>query len=93
MSMEISAAEDREATAAEGKEDTPATAPSVPTIPHSSDAVADESHLENPAQDQTQSYKSVGKGKGIVKDKDQKKHGVMALPAEIRETYAFQWSA
>ena len=26
------------------------------------------------------------KGKG----KDQKKHGVMSLPAEIRETYAFQ---
>lgn len=82
QSWPVAAEEDKE-----DKEDTAAAAPSFHNTTHPSDA--DESDLEEPAEDQTQFNKSVDKGKG----RDQKKHGVMSLPAEIRETYAFHWSA
>lgn len=70
----------------EQMQDTAAVASSIYTT-HPSDA--DESELEESAQDQAKVLKSVDKGKG----RDEKKHSVMSLPAEIRETYAFQWSA
>ena len=60
------------------QEDTAAAAPSLHT-PLPSDA--NENELEEAAEPQF-------KGKGS----DHKKHGVMSLPAEIRETYAFQSS-
>lgn len=44
---------------------------------------ADENQVEEPAEIQAE------EGKG----EHQSKHGVMSLPAEIRETYAFQSSA
>lgn len=61
------------------KEDTPATNHSIYTT-HPSDA--DENELEEAAEDQAKRTKKLDRGKG----KDQKKHGVMSLPAEIRET-------
>ena len=68
----------------EDKEDTVAIASSIHTTYPSE---ADESELEQVVQDQAKEIKSVNKGN---KSRDQKKHGVMSLPAEIRETYAFQ---
>ena len=53
---------------------------------HCSDADETESQNEEIASNQAKEVKRVDKGKS----KDQKKHGVMSLPAEIRETYAFQ---
>lgn len=70
----------------EDKEDTAAAAPSV-HIPHPSNA--DENEVEEAAQNQAKETKTADKGKG----RDQKKHGVMSLPAEIRERYALQSSA
>ena len=67
------------------KEDTPATDSSIYAT-HPSDG--DENELEEAAEDQAKGTRKLDKGKG----KDQKKHGVMSLPAEIRETYAFQSS-
>lgn len=56
---------------------------------HTSDA--DESELEEPepepAGNQAKENRSVDRGKG----RDPRKHGMMALPAEIRERYAFQY--
>lgn len=55
---------------------------------HTSDT--DESELEEPAPEpaghQAKDSKSEEKGKG----RGPRKHGMMALPAEIRERYAFQ---
>lgn len=50
---------------------------------------ADENQVEEPAEILAEDIKEVDKGKGG----HQSKHGVMSLPAEIRETYAFQSSA
>lgn len=87
QSSPVAAEEDKE-----DKEDTAATSLSIHTThSHSHSSDVDESNLEELAKDQTQTIKSVDKGKG--QGRDQKKHGVMSLPAEIRETYAFQWSA
>ncbi|CAD6592361.1 MAG: hypothetical protein ASARMPREDX12_006042 [Alectoria sarmentosa] len=66
----------------EQMQDTAAVASSIYTT-HPSDA--DESELEESAQDQAKVLKSVDKGKG----RDEKKHGVMSLPAEIRETILY----
>ena len=67
----------------EATQDTAAAAPPVP-ITHPSNP--DENQAEEPDQSQPKEVKEVHKGKG----KHTKKHGVMLLPAEIRETYAFQ---
>ena len=67
----------------EAKQDTATAAPPVP-ITHPSNP--DENQAEEPDQSQAKEIKEVDKGKGKLK----KKHGVMSLPAEIRETYAFQ---
>ena len=67
------------------QEDTAAAAPSLHT-PLPSDA--NENELEEAAEPQSKGTTKVDKGK----DSDHKKHGVMSLPAEIRETYAFQSS-
>ena len=64
------------------KQDTAAAAPPVP-ITHPSNA--DENEAEEPDESQAKEIKELDKGKG----KHTKKHGVMSLPAEIRETYAF----
>ena len=68
-------------------QDTAAAASSIHTS-HTSDA--DERELEEPqpepAGNQGKQSKSVDKGKG----RHPRKHGIMALPAEIRERYAFQ---
>ncbi|KAF6233249.1 hypothetical protein HO173_008538 [Letharia columbiana] len=66
----------------EDKEDTVATAPSVHTL-HPSNA--DENEVQEAAQNQAKGTKTGDKGKG----RDQKKHGVMSLPAEIRETILY----
>ena len=72
----------------DANQDTNAPAPSIPTFTtHTSDA--NENELQESVQTQDKGTKRVNKGKG----RDQKKHGVMSLPAEIRETYAFQSSA
>ena len=65
------------------KEDTAAIDPSIHTT-HPSDA--DENDLVEIVEDRAKGTKKLDKGKG----KAQKKHGVMSLPAEIRETYAFR---
>ena len=70
----------------EAKQDTAAAAPPVP-ITHPSHP--DENEAEEPDQSQAKEIKDVDKGKG----KNKKKHGVMSLPAEIRETYALQFFA
>lgn len=62
--------------------DTTAPAPSIHTT-HTSDA--DESELQEPAIKQTKGIKRVNTEKG----RDQRKHGVMSLPAEIRETILY----
>ena len=67
----------------EAKQDTAAVAPPVP-ITHPSNP--DENQAEEPDQSQAKEIEEVDKGKGKLK----KKHGIMSLPAEIRETYAFQ---
>ena len=67
----------------EAKQDTAAAAPPVP-VTHP--PKADENEAEKPDESQAKEIKEVDKGKG----KHKKKHGVMSLPAEIRETYAFQ---
>ena len=66
----------------EAKQDTAAAAPPVPTT-HPFNA--DENEAEEPDESQAQEIKELDKGKG----KHKKKHGVMSLPPEIRETYAF----
>lgn len=68
------------------EEDTAAPAHPIHTTQPSD---VDESELKETIDDRTKVSKAVSKGKR----RDQKKHGVMSLPAEIRETYAFQWSA
>ena len=73
------------AAAGEDHQDTPTATPSVDTT-HPSNA--DENQLGEPAEIQAKESKEVDRGKG----KYQKKHGVMSLPAEIRETYAFRSS-
>ena len=67
----------------QAKQDTAAAAPPVP-ITHPSNP--DENEAKEPDESQVKDFKEVDKGKG----KNKKKHGVMSLPAEIRETYAFQ---
>lgn len=67
----------------QGKQDTAAPASSISST-HLSDP--DENQVEEPVGNQAQEIKELDKGK----DKPKKKHGVMSLPAEIRETYAFQ---
>ena len=67
----------------QAKQDTAAAAPPVP-ITHPSKP--DENEAKLPDESQVKEFKEVDKGKG----KNKKKHGVMSLPAEIRETYAFQ---
>lgn len=69
-----------------GKQDTSAAAPPISST-HLSDA--DENQVEEPAGHQAKEIKELDKGKSRDKKKN-KKHGVMSLPAEIRETYAFQ---
>ena len=64
------------------KQDIAAAVPSIHST-HTSDA--DESELEEAAGIQAKESGSADKGNG----RDQRKHGVMSLPAEIRETYAF----
>ncbi len=73
------------AAAGEDHQDTPTATLSVDTT-HPSNA--DENHVGEPAEFQAKESKEIVKGKG----KYQKKHGVMSLPAEIRETYAFRSS-
>lgn len=68
------------------KEDTTNTAAAAPSIHTSNRSNADERELEVSANDRAKWTLRVDKRKG----RDQKKHGVMSLPAEIRETYAFQ---
>ena len=65
----------------QAKQDTAVPAPPVPITPTSH---PDENEAEEPDQSQANEIKDVDKGKG----KNKKKHGVMSLPAEIRETYA-----
>ena len=67
----------------EAKQDAAAAAPPLP-ITHPSNP--DENEAQEPDESQAKEIKEVDKGKG----KHKKKHGVMSLPAEIRETYAFQ---
>lgn len=67
----------------QAKQDTAAAAPPLPII-HPSNP--DENEAEKPDESQAKEIKEVDKGKGKLK----KKHGVMSLPAEIRETYAFR---
>lgn len=67
----------------EAKQDTAAAALPVP-ITHPSNA--HENEAEKPDESQAKKIKELDKGKG----KHTKKHGIMSLPAEIRETYAFQ---
>ena len=69
----------------EAKQDTAAAVPPTPII-HPSDA--DENEAQEPDESQAKEIKEVDKGKG--KQQKKKKHGVMSLPAEIRETYAFR---
>lgn len=72
----------------QGKQDTAAPAPSISST-HLSDP--DENQVEEPARLQVKEIKELDKGKDRAKKtKKKKKHGVMSLPAEIRETYAFQ---
>lgn len=88
QSSPVAAEEDKEDK--EDKEDTAATSLSIHTThphSHSHSSDVDESNLEELAKDQTQTIKSVDKGKG--KGRDQRKHGVMSLPAEIRETILY----
>lgn len=68
------------------KQDTSAAAPSISSTHHLSDQ--DENQVEEPAGNQPEEIKELDKGKS----RDKKKHGVMSLPAEIRETYAFHSS-
>ena len=84
-SLELSAAAESWPLPAsdEAKQDTAAAAPPLP-ITHPSNP--DENEAEEPDETQPKEIKEVDKGKG----KHKKKHGVMSLPAEIRETYAFQ---
>lgn len=70
----------------EDKEDTATAAPSLNHITHLSDR--DENELQNLAKNQAKGAKWMDKGKGR-----EEKHGVMSLPAEIREMYAFHSSA
>ena len=62
------------------------TAAAAPPIGAAHLSTADENQLEEPAEIQAKKTKEVDKEKG----KHQRKHGVMSLPPEIRETYAFQ---
>lgn len=73
----------------QGKQDTAAPAPSISST-HLSDP--DENQVEEPAGLQVKEIKELDKGKDRPKKEKEKKkkHGVMSLPAEIRETYAFQ---
>ena len=86
--MEISTAAPGSSSVAAkiNQEDTAAVAPSLDT-PLPSDANKNE--LEEAAELRAKGTTKVDKGKG----RDHKKHGVMSLPAELRETYAFQSSA
>ena len=56
----------------------------APYDPNTQASITDENQVEEPAEDQAKETKKVVKGKG----RHNKKHGVMSLPAEIRETYA-----
>ena len=71
--------------ATDDKNDTAAAAPSNGTTHLST---ADEKQLEQATEDQAKESKELHKGKSRHK----RRHGVMSLPAEIRETYAFQSS-
>ena len=84
--MEISTAPAvRPLAVEEGRQETAAAVQSIPTA-YPSDA--DDSEIKEAAQTQAKEIKKAVKGKG--KSRGQKKHGVMSLPAEIRERYAFQ---
>ena len=67
-------------------QDIAAAASSIHTS-HTSDA--DESDLEEPEPEPTGNQARESKSADKGKDRDLKKHGMMALPAEIRERYAF----
>ena len=78
--MEISTAPGSLSVATEKDKDDTAAAPISIDSTHPSHA--DQRQIEGIPKNKIEKIK--GKGK------DQKKHGVMSLPAEIRETYAFQ---
>ena len=67
------------------KNDTAAAAPPIGTTHLST---PDEKQLEQTTENQAKESKESDKGKGRHK----RRHGVMSLPAEIRETYALQSS-
>lgn len=73
------------AAAEDDKEDKSAAASSIGTTLSSN---ADENDVDKVAQVQAKKSEEADKGKS----RHQTKHGVMSLPAEIRETYAFQSS-
>ena len=78
--MEISSS----ASSLAAEKEIPTANPSLGVTQHS--IAADRNQFDAEADIQAKLIKKVDKGKGGRR----KKHGVMSLPAEIRETYAFQ---
>ena len=59
----------------------------VPLPDEDDESMIDDSSIEGQEASETQSFGAESKGKG--RESFKKKHGMMALPSEIRETYAF----